>query len=287
MQQVFNAQSGFSRAMKQRIISAVCMGLFAFIAIEYVSGLFFLMLAVVLILAQYEWGKINGLQSWYLICYVVIGVVLSLSYLDWVAITEGKIAIVRTFGWLILITVVLQTAMMVILIAGRFLNYEPVAKVGVKVEYLFLGVLFIPCAIVCALMLQVDHSVQFWYILLLVIGSDIGGYFAGKLLGKHKLMPLISPGKTIEGAAGGLLISIASALIFVNWSGYSIFQLLLLALTAWFYALMGDLWESLMKRQGDVKDSGTILPGHGGVLDRIDGFLFAIPAYALLSSWMM
>ena len=116
---------------------------------------------------------------------------------------------------------------------------------------------------------------------LLVIASDSAQYFVGRLAGRHKLAPLVSPAKTVEGALGGVLAAgLVGATLGARWipacrppSGG-----LLGALVAAF-GIIGDLFESLLKRGAGVKDSSSLIPGHGGVLDRIDSWLFAGPVF--------
>ena len=110
---------------------------------------------------------------------------------------------------------------------------------------------------------------------LLIVASDIGSYFIGKLFGKNALSP-ISPSKTIEGLIGGIICSITVATffaIFLNWENPFIIGILYGILVS-LMALVGDLIESMMKRDAKLKDSGTFLPGHGGILDRIDSYIF-------------
>lgn len=122
-----------------------------------------------------------------------------------------------------------------------------------------------------------------WAWLLLLAGTtfaaDTGAFFSGHQFGKHKLFPRVSPGKTIEGLLGGLLLSIAVAFFFK----YVIFKKLSVADCFWVGGLtgiigpFGDLTESLIKRSVGVKDSGQLIPGHGGLLDRVDALLFTSP----------
>ncbi len=122
----------------------------------------------------------------------------------------------------------------------------------------------------------------FVYILLVFIltwASDVGGYLFGKLWGQHKLAPQLSPGKTWEGAAGAILLTVVLALL-VNMIipiNMSFYYLILMGVLASITAQVGDLLESAMKRYFAVKDSGHIIPGHGGVLDRFDSFLLLLP----------
>lgn len=131
------------------------------------------------------------------------------------------------------------------------------------------------------------HKASPWwlmYLFALVWGADTGAYFAGRAFGKRKLAPAVSPGKTIEGMVGGLLFTMAvmvavglyrelPALRFAAFAGLSLLTVLA--------SVLGDLLESMVKRQAGVKDSGTIFPGHGGALDRIDSLTAAAPVFAL------
>jgi len=115
-------------------------------------------------------------------------------------------------------------------------------------------------------------------ILLMVWISDIGGYFVGKSTGKRKLFPSVSPGKTWEGFWGAGLLSLLFSYAFYSYfANFSVRTWALIALTVWLFGSWGDLVESKLKRQAGVKDSGTIMPGHGGFLDRFDAFIFCIP----------
>jgi len=120
----------------------------------------------------------------------------------------------------------------------------------------------------------------FWWLITLLLGVwgfDTGAFFAGHFFGRHKLAPNISPGKTWEGVIGGLIFSVAAALLFtVRTMGVDWYLALVLGVLIGVAATLGDLAESLIKRQTHVKDSGQFIPGHGGILDRIDSMLFAV-----------
>lgn len=124
-------------------------------------------------------------------------------------------------------------------------------------------------------------SANAWLFTLIAMtfGSDTGAYFTGRALGKHKMAPILSPKKSIEGAVGGFASALIAGFIarFLAFPHLSIGQVILLVAVANFLAQMGDLSESLIKRSYGVKDSGNVIPGHGGVLDRVDALIFSAP----------
>lgn len=120
--------------------------------------------------------------------------------------------------------------------------------------------------------------------LAIVWAADSGAYFAGRTFGRLKLAPRVSPNKTIEGLVGGVLAGVAVGIAFATFAGAQPAQLPAVALVAFaavLFSVVGDLFESLLKRHAGVKDSGNLIPGHGGVLDRVDGVLAALPVFAL------
>ena len=120
--------------------------------------------------------------------------------------------------------------------------------------------------------------------LMVVWAADTGAYFSGRRFGKRKLSPNISPNKTVEGLVGGLLLAVVVGVVLSLFAGASVEQLPAVALVsaiAALFSVVGDLFESLLKRHAGVKDSGHLIPGHGGILDRLDGVLAALPAFAL------
>ena len=130
-----------------------------------------------------------------------------------------------------------------------------------------------------------------WLLLALFViwAADTGAYFSGRKFGKHKLSPRISPNKTVEGLIGGALTAVLVAMIGAPLAGATMGQLPAVALVVLVtvgFSVVGDLYESLLKRHVGAKDSGDLIPGHGGILDRIDSVLAALPVFALGKEWL-
>jgi phosphatidate cytidylyltransferase len=147
-----------------------------------------------------------------------------------------------------------------------------------------LGVPYVGLAAASLVWLRFDPAVgrvNVLFVLLMVWASDIGAYLVGRLAGGPKLAPSISPGKTWSGAAGGVA---ASLLVAVALAGAAPWRAAIVAVVLSIVSQAGDLLESALKRHVGVKDSGRLIPGHGGLLDRLDGMLTAAPAAALLAA---
>ena len=124
------------------------------------------------------------------------------------------------------------------------------------------------------------------FVLLLAWAADIGAYFAGRHFGKLRLAPVVSPNKTWEGVLGGLVAGVLVALAGRAWFGLPALGFLSLCIAAVLVSVVGDLLESMFKRQQGLKDSGSLLPGHGGMLDRIDSLTSSVPLLALGLGWL-
>lgn len=155
-----------------------------------------------------------------------------------------------------------------------------------------LGIVYIPLSLALVVFIRNMEDGALWVIWLLIVcfANDTGALYVGTFKGKHKLAPKISPNKTIEGAVGGLAVSVLAGFVF-NLIFFHNFNLALISIPcAVCVALagqVGDLFESAMKRVGHIKDSGKILPGHGGMLDRIDGLLLAIPVFYFFAVFVL
>ncbi|RVU39323.1 phosphatidate cytidylyltransferase [Hwanghaeella grinnelliae] len=147
------------------------------------------------------------------------------------------------------------------------------------------GVAYIAAAGIAAIwMRQADGGGDLWILLLLVVvASDVSAYIVGRIVGGPKLAPAISPKKTWSGSIGALAGSASAAALFGMTASLPIIPMVAAALLVSVASQMGDLLESWAKRQAGVKDSGSIIPGHGGALDRLDGFLFATPILACIA----
>ena len=176
-----------------------------------------------------------------------------------------------------------------------------VAAIGLAVEWLGMwrgshagpgallaGIPYLAPGIVALPWLRVDDAAgrdNVLFLLIVVWASDIGAYVVGRLVGGPKLAPAISPGKTWSGAVGGLVAAISVAWFFSGVLGAPPARGLLIGACLGIASQAGDLLESAIKRGFGVKDSGRLIPGHGGLLDRIDGLLVAAPAAALLAAY--
>lgn len=153
------------------------------------------------------------------------------------------------------------------------------------------GLLYIPFML--GFILAFHRLGGFWHVfhfLLIVWAYDTGAYFLGSLLGRHRLLPRVSLAKTWEGVAGGLLLSGVAGLLlprFLGDLGRYWAAALIMGFGVGAFAQLGDLFESLVKRAAGVKDTGRLFPGHGGVLDRIDGILAAAPVYYFLAHYIL
>jgi phosphatidate cytidylyltransferase len=225
---------------------------------------------------------------------------------EWGSITQpGRPVVERLFG--IALGVLVSAAMIFggraallgALTAVTFLGFSwflfrhgDLPTVGARLGTTLAGVLYVGVLLTfVALLKQRPDGVHGeWVFLTMTLTwfGDTGAYFAGRALGRHKLYPAISPGKTVEGACGGLLGSMLAVVIAKLWylSGtLAWWDCVALAIPAGALGQIGDLCESMIKRAYGVKDSGTIMPGHGGILDRVDALIFSSPVvywYVLL-----
>lgn len=153
-----------------------------------------------------------------------------------------------------------------------------------------IGVVLMTAAMTAMFYLWQQSPWWLMYVFVLVWCADSGAYFVGRKFGKRKMAPSVSPNKSMEGLYGGLATGLIAVLAVsfgvLHYSGPLLILFVLLSAVTIVSSVLGDLFESMLKRQAGIKDSGTILPGHGGVLDRIDSLLAATPIFAL-GHWLM
>jgi phosphatidate cytidylyltransferase len=253
-----------------RIITAALLVLLVLVAIFYLPPLWFKILAALLVFfAAWELSGLFWQQS-----PMKRGLFLLASLLIFLGLefTRPFLGMVAGVGFWVIAPYIL---------AHYTKTGTSVAKNEVS-KWLIGILIFIPCLLSLIELKTTFGAAYLLYILVIVWITDIGAYFAGRIFGNKKLAPKISPKKTVEGLLGGLIFALVAAIIgnllltaHLNWT------LLLLTMVASLWSVIGDLFESMLKREANVKDSGSLLPGHGGVYDRIDSLTAALPIFTL------
>ncbi|MFP6848906.1 MAG: phosphatidate cytidylyltransferase [Pseudomonas sp.] len=261
--------------LKQRIITALVLLPFALGGFFLLEGaLFALFIGAVVSLGAWEWARLAGFTAQtQRVAYALLVAVLLF----------GLYQLPELSTWLLLLGVVWWGGA-TFLVLGYPASSQYWAGTPVK---LVIGLLILLPAWQ-GLVLFKQWPEANWLILavmVLVWGADIGAYFSGRRFGKRKLAPQVSPGKSWEGVFGGLLATLLICIgvgLYRDWSFVSLVLALLGTALVVLISVVGDLTESMFKRQAGIKDSSNLLPGHGGVLDRIDSLTAAIPLFAAL-----
>ncbi|MBI5040514.1 MAG: phosphatidate cytidylyltransferase [Gammaproteobacteria bacterium] len=183
-----------------------------------------------------------------------------------------------------LLTGLLPVAVAWWILAAVWLRWPQVGRDWVAFKFVLVAIALLPAWLaLAALHGRAQHGPELaLFIFVLMWVADSGAYFAGKSFGRHKLAPRVSPGKTWEGVAGGLTASALLAAFAGHWfglNGQGLVAFVGLALVCAAISIVGDLFFSLLKRQQNLKDTGQLFPGHGGILDRIDSLLAAVPVF--------
>lgn len=260
----------------QRILTAVVLVPLAVAGILLLStSLVALLLGMLLLAALLEWARLIGLTTTATrIGYVVAGAGLMAAL--WTLRDRGALEAALACGvawWLVSLLWLRRYS---------FGQTPTVASIALKA---LAGVLVVVPAWAAALIVHAIPGHGPWwvlFVLLLVWCADTGAYVAGRSFGRRKLAPRISPGKTYAGVYGGLAASAVCAALGGWWLGLEgavLATLVALSLVAVLFSIVGDLFESLIKRHAGAKDSGTIFPGHGGIFDRLDSFFAALPVF--------
>lgn len=269
--------------LKSRLLTAFIMGpLVLWAVFSLPNNLFALFAAILVTLGAWEWSAFSGWsKALQRSLFVAINILLFVAVLFLQNHAINLIIISASlFWWLISIPLLISFPL-----SGKHLLYSKITKSIV-------GMVLLLATLVAMVMIRnnPDQGPKFaLYIILIIWFADSGAYFAGRAFGKNKLIPNVSPGKTWEGVAGALVITLIAALVAVNIlhipASHSVFFILLTLVTV-IYSVVGDLSESMFKRMADIKDSGHILPGHGGILDRIDSLMSALPVF-FAGLWLM
>lgn len=256
----------------QRIITAIILLILVILGIFYLPILWFRILAALLLaLAAWEFTALIWVGNWFkrIAFMILFGVLLGVAQL----VTAKPILIVAVCWWLLAPIFLLQYSR----------QQQPLFTDQLS-SWLVGLVLFVPSFVGIVELKQSFGSSYLLYVLCIVWAADTGAYFAGKYFGKKPLAAALSPKKTVEGVYGGIALAMLVAIIggvFLHITGIRWLYLLTLVLVTVLWSIIGDLFKSLLKRQAKVKDSGQILPGHGGVFDRIDSLTAAIPIFTL------
>ncbi|WP_202077152.1 phosphatidate cytidylyltransferase [Caldalkalibacillus salinus] len=265
--------------MKTRIVTGIIGGAL-FLGVLWYGGMIFSVLVTLLALLGWnEYAKMANIENDRFI--TVIGFFLtSLFFLPSVIPNISTLVEAGTYHQHVMIFIVVVLFTYVVFSKNKF-TIEHAGVVILGLIYIGFGFFFF----LHTRLTYGDYAFAFiLYILIVIWSTDSGAYFVGKKYGKHKLWPEISPNKTIEGSAGAILVALITATIFHSLQP-NVFQyneLVLYTLIISTVGQVGDLVQSAIKRHYSVKDSGTLLPGHGGVLDRFDSLLFVFPILYLL-----
>jgi phosphatidate cytidylyltransferase len=269
--------------LKWRLISAaILVPLVIFGVLRMSTQAFAVILGVILVAASWEWSRLvplTGFPARILYCAAITGL-LALTWLGGPAELVIYLLVAAGCWWLFALywlthpgqcATASSPCIALKLLAGIMVSVPPWT------------------ALVVLHRLGEDGPLLTLLLLVMIWCADSGAYFAGHRWGRHKLAPLISPGKTREGVYGGLLVSLLVAGIaawLYSQSPAWTLSFILVSLPAVLFSVVGDLLESLMKRQSGIKDSGSIIPGHGGIFDRIDSLVAAAPVFLAGFLWL-
>ncbi|MBT8231961.1 MAG: phosphatidate cytidylyltransferase [Saprospiraceae bacterium] len=251
--------------LKQRIQTAIIIGIPILFLVFFNDTTRLVFISLIAVLASFEFIQLNYTS-------------LKQSAVGMISFLLGIILIAATFFLVIPITILLAVSLILNLTLIYDLYHREKSFLSESPWFWNIGYVILPFILLLIFKSSTYFSQIVISTLLLIWISDISAYFVGKSTGKRKLFPKVSPGKTWEGFLGaGLTTVIFSYFFFSYFKSFNLQVWALIGLSAWLFGSIGDLVESKFKRIKDIKDSGQILPGHGGFLDRFDGFIFCIP----------
>ncbi len=272
--------------LKLRIFTALGMAvIFVICLYSFSAHIFAVILVPLILLAGWEWSNLAGIESapyksvFLLLLFSGLAIAgRSLNFFGEIDLQSGQYWLIAALGlWLVNFIFLWCYPT-----GSRLWSWPPILALNGLLLLLFTWL-----AVVVILAQPYGDGLLFLGIGVVVF-ADIGGYFGGKALGKRQLAPHVSPGKTWEGFVCGLVIQIPLfvGLVLAAPSTMSAGAIALLIFPVALISVFGDLFESMLKRQSGLKDSSQLLPGHGGILDRIDGVMAGLPLFALLLlSW--
>lgn len=278
--------------LKHRILTGVILApLIVFAILQSSYEWYGLIIATIILLGAWEWSDLAGLKSVvYRIVFVAVVGLSLFGFLKWPVLIDGISGLMDsielteyagTIDWLVILPALWWLFISTVLrqYPNKLLKMRPKTKTKLLVGWFILVMAWL--YMTRLYFYGVDFVIFFIF---LIWCADIAAYFAGRLWGKAKLAPQISPGKTVAGLYGALGVTIIytiAACIYYEFSAITIMNFVMLSLLTVIFSVTGDLFESWAKRLRGVKDSGRILPGHGGILDRIDSLIAAIPIFYL------
>lgn len=263
--------------LKRRLITALPLGVLGIVAILWApTPIFALLLGVIVAIAAWEWAALCGVPSWVMRLAYALAVT-GAAALFWLwPQWQQSLLLAAVIWWSV------QAARL-----PRVISIE--SRADVNWVRLAVGLLVLTSFWVALVSLHATPQIGallLLFLMILIVAADSSAYFVGRAWGggRAKLAPLVSPGKTRVGVYGALVSALVCALGLAWWWSASLTQSMLILLVCGVVvpmSIVGDLYESLLKRQRGLKDSGRLLPGHGGLLDRIDSLMAAAPLFAL------
>ena len=273
--------------LKARLISAAIMVPLVVYGVLFLSTpVFALLVAAILLLAAWEWSRLIPVSSIALRVVYTLVIAALLGLLWQAGLTQGPSQSIQP---ILLVAFVWWLCVLFWLSRPRFC--ATVSPLNINIKMLAGALALVPAwaALTTLHASGVDGPKLTLMLLVMVWLADSGAYFAGRQWGKKKLASAISPGKTWEGVYGGLLSSLVFAAVVGGLYSHSLswtLMFMVVAAVTVLFSVVGDLFESLMKRHSGIKDSGNIIPGHGGIFDRIDGLVAAAPMFLTGFLWL-
>ncbi|QYN42756.1 phosphatidate cytidylyltransferase [Gilliamella sp. ESL0443] len=271
----------------QRILTAIVLIPLVIIALFFAPlSIFSYLIIAICALAAWEWSNFlaERTEKTVLLFLIVFSIVL-LYFIPIESTLKSKL-----FALIICLSVIWWLTALLLVVgypnSAKYWSKSPLIKL------LFAFFTLVPFFIGMLELRTINYGVNsytgaIWllYVFVLVWATDTGAYFAGRAIGKRKLAVKVSPGKTVEGFIGGVSLAILVCVIayLTGYFNINFTQFLFSSLLAVLASVLGDLTESMFKREAGIKDSGNLIPGHGGILDRIDSLTAAVPVFTILS----